>query len=128
MDYISDNDSLWTTIEEDENIENNHAEHENMERKKNQDMKLEFQNQCSRRDSQLMKWIEKQDNISQNILELTRKQTDSAEKQNLIYEKIVDSIQKQNHMNENIIDLSQKQNNSTEDVKKLIESFGIIAQ
>ncbi|CAF3113026.1 unnamed protein product, partial [Rotaria sp. Silwood2] len=91
-------------------------------------MKLELQNQCSRRDSQLMKWIEKQDNINQNILELTRKQTDSAEKQNLIYEKIVDSIQKQNHMNENIIDLSQKQNNSTEDVKKLIESFGIIAQ
>ncbi|CAF3337251.1 unnamed protein product, partial [Rotaria sp. Silwood2] len=95
------------------NIENNHAEHENRERKKNQDIKLELQNQCSRRDQQLLKWVEKQDNINQNILELTRRQTDSAEKQNLIRNKIVDLI--------------QKQNNSAEDVKKLIESFGIIA-
>jgi hypothetical protein len=85
-----------------------------MERKKNHDIKLELQNQCSRRDQQLIKWIEKQQDINQNTLELTRNQTDSAEKQNL--------------MNERIIDLIQKENNRAEDTKKLIESFVIIAQ
>jgi phosphoribosylaminoimidazole-succinocarboxamide synthase len=85
-----------------------------MERKKNQDIILELQNQYSRRDQQLIQWIKKQDNTNQNILELTRKQTDSAEKQNIIHEKIINLI--------------QKQNNSAEHVKELIESLDIIAQ
>lgn len=85
-----------------------------MERKKNQDIILELQNQYSRRDQQLIQWIKKQDDTNQNILELTRKQTDSAEKQNIIHEKIINLI--------------QKQNNSAEHVKELIESLDIIAQ